>query len=528
MTLIERDAGARRGAAGWIILVAAVPLLALAALANPDRFNPDAVGYLALARHWYRGDWGLAISGYWGPLFPWLAALLLPMTGDALAAGRAVMAVSGLLFLAGGMALLRALALPAEARVAGAVCLLGFALAWSVHIMTPDLLLAALLMSGVAVALGGRSGLGLSRAVLGGALFGLAYYAKGVALPLGLGFAVMCGAWHLTGGVPWRVALARVVLGVAAMLAVAAPWITVLSVHYGKPTMGTTGTINLAIAGPAYTPVPGQVFLGHPAFATFHAPPPGRVTAWEEPDPAAYVTWSPVADAASARHALQLVRSNLDGTIGGLRGFDAIGLGLAALVLGMLAVGTGLRPWQAAIAPVGMVAGIYLPVVSAPETRYLVPAYAFLVAAAAGLACTLAAAGGGRWAKLRRAAAALLVAGAFLFPLRHDIAIALLGRPNPALVAAREVAARVQEAGVPGGIASVEELGFAAIFAAFLLDRPFQGTEAALPPPGRFAELGTGVVLVRPGGAADQALAQQPGALRMPLRSTAVAAWRLR
>lgn len=518
----ERSGEASGRLCTGMVLLAAVPLLAWAAIANPDRFNPDAVSYLLLARHWRAGAWDLALSGYWGPLFPWLVALLLPFVPDAIVAGRVVMAGSALLFLWGGMRVLHALQVPRGAWLAGAACLLVFAVAWSVAIMTPDLLVSGLLLSAMASALapGWRQRPG--RQVAAGVLFGLAYYAKAVALPLGFGLLLACVAWQAAHGARWRVAgpAARMA---ATMLLVAAPWVTALSLNYGKPSIGTSGAINHATAGPPGVAMPGV----HPTFSSFHAPRAGRVTTWEEPSELPYAVWSPLSDATALRHQLRIVGGNLAASFATLRGFDALGLGVAALLLAPLAAGVGIRPWQGAILPVAMTVAIYLPVTSNGEPRYLMPAYPFLLAAALGLAGLLAAAGGS-WLAVRRGAAALLVALSFLVPLRHDAAIAMLGRPNPALLAAREVAAVVREAGIEGGIASVEELGFAALFAAFLLERPFLGTEATLPERGRLAALGAGVLLVRPGGAADRALAADAAAVRLPLATDAVAAWRVR
>lgn len=508
-------------------LLTAFPLLIIAAASNTDRFNPDAVAYLMLARHWQTGAWELAVSGYWGPLFPWLAVFAMPVSADLMAAGRAVMVISAMLFLGGGIALLRALQLPAEMRLAGGICLMAVAVAWSAHIMTPDLLVSGLLLLAAASMIGPRWQASIGRQLVAGLIFGVAYYAKGVALPLGLGLLLACAAWQALSGMGWREAALGAGRSLGVMLGVAAPWILVLSLHYGTPTFSTSGSVNLAIAGPAYND--GTTFAGHPAFSNFHAPREGRVTAWEEPTELPYTQWSPLSDLASMRHFLGVLRANATATIGTLRGFDAFGLGFAALLLAPLAAGAGLRPWQMAIVPVAMVGAVYLPSLSGGETRYFLPAYPFLVAAAAGVAGRLAS-GATRRLALARALAAGLVAVSFLVPLRHDVLIALGGRPNPALLSAREVAAAVQINGIPGGVASVGELGFAAIFTAFLLERPFMGTEATLPDVAALKELGAGILLVAPGGAADRALAADPlgRAGRIAHRPAGVAAWQLR
>ncbi|WP_137177909.1 hypothetical protein [Roseomonas sp. AR75] len=510
-----------------LLLLTAAVLFGLAAAVNPDRLNPDAIGYLMIARHWRSGAWDLALSGYWGPLLPWLVAALEPLTGDALRAARLAMAGSALLFLGGAMAFLRAAGVPSAARAVGGLCLLAFALAWSVRIITPDLLVSGLLLGGLAAALQPGWVMRFRQQALVGLLFGLAYYAKAVALPLGLGLVALCGLWHAAaGGAGWRAA-GPTLRSAVVLLLVAAPWIGALSAQYGKPSFGTSGAVNLALVGPSYVAAAGGRFdPPHPAFTTFHAPREGRVTAWEEATEMPYAAWSPWADAASLRHLGRVMRNNLERSLVTLRGFDAIGLGLVALLLAPLAVVGGAHAWRFALLPAAMLTAIYLPVLSNGEARYLMLAYPLMLAAAGGMAFALA--GEGRWRDLRRALAALLLLLAFLLPLRHDIAVAVLGRPNPAVLAARQVAHAIGAQDVPGGIASVGELGFAAIFAAYFAGRPFLGTEDALPEDDRLRRLQPGVVLVAPGSAADRALETEPGARRLLPSGTTVAAWRLR
>ena len=499
--------------------MAALPLLVAAQLANPDRLNPDAVAYLTLARHWLAGNWGLAASGYWGPLFPGLVAALLTVAPDAMAAGRIAMVVSALLFILGALMLLRAMGLPVAARLAGAACLPGLALAWSVQIMTPDLLVSGLMLLGVATALDPRWPIDERRQWLSGLLLGTAYLAKTVAFPLGLALIPLCAAWHAAAGGFRRAALSAALRGLAAMLLVALPWIVVLSVQQGRPSIGTSGAINFAIAGPHYVEAAGGVLAAHhPAFTSFHAPRAGRVTAWEQPSEMGYVRWSPLTDGASALHFLRVVRSNAAGALEALRGFDTLGLGLAALLLALLAGGRG--AWRFGALPVGMLCAIYLPSLSLGEPRYFLLAWPFLFAAAAGMATVSA-------SRALRAVGAAAIACCFLLPLRHDIAVALTGRPNPALLAARQVADAVRESGAGGGVASVEELGFAAIFTAFLLGRPFLGTEPALAGTDALRALGAGVLLVAQGGAADRALEAEKLAERLA-QAGSIAAWRLR
>jgi len=50
----------------------------------PLNFNPDSIALLQLAEYWRGGQWNLAVSSYWGPLFPILLSPLLAIGIDPL------------------------------------------------------------------------------------------------------------------------------------------------------------------------------------------------------------------------------------------------------------------------------------------------------------------------------------------------------------------------------------------------------------------------------------------------------------
>jgi hypothetical protein len=112
-------------------------------------------------------------------------------------------------------------------------------------------------------------------------------------------------------------------------------------------------------------------------------------------------------------------------------------------------------------------------------------------------------------------------------PLRYDIAVALTGRANPYFLMAQQVAEAARAAAVPGGVASVGEMGFVAIFTAFLLNRPFVGTEDTLPDLDRLRRLGTGVLIVGRDRPEDVALAGDAHVTKLPTHAATVVAYRL-
>jgi hypothetical protein len=437
-----------------------------------------------------------------------------------------VMAASGVVFLAGAVSVFRAFRLPPKALLAGAWMALGWSIFWSVRNISPDLLLAglvslalaatveAMLVSGrslCASVLKGNAPTNRARrlAIAAGLWWGVAYLAKAVALP----FAVLVTASFAVCAAGGRVGCRRELaqrLGLLwlCLALVTAPWITVLSLHYGKFTFSTTGPIAHALAGP------GEESRYHPAMVTLHHPEDGRVTQWEEPSRMVYRFWSPLASEVNFRHQLGVMAQNSATMFGWLApwagwlgdegmppwrrwlgAFDLLGLGAVALAL---VVGSMVsdwpralpRRWGLAAVPVVVLGGLYLPFfVMAEDSRYFWPAWPCLwVLAVVG------------WTRVSREwrTEFRAVLWAFAIPAAVWCGAALRGLPNPAAETARQLAARLQSAGHTGPLAGSGSLpgGRTGLYVAFLLRESWLGDEPQAGPEA-FAAAGARVVVMR-------------------------------
>lgn len=500
----------------WVFAVQAV-LLVVAAVRNVHQLNPDAVAYMRIAGYYAGGQWDLAVTGYWGPLLSWLMVPLLKAGMAPLVAARVVMALSGVVFLCGAVAVFRSFRLPRLALVTGAWIAAGWSVFWSVRNISPDLLMAGLVGLAVRATVEGFLFARRSRLIAAGTWWGVAFLAKAVALPLAvlvtasfIGFAAS-GRPELRRGLAVR--LGTVWLCLTLM---AGPWIGGLSLHYGKFTFSTTGPIAHALAGP------GERSRYHPAMVTLHQPDAGRVTQWEEPSRMAYRFWSPFSSAENFRHQLEVVWWNA-GTIaswlqgvrwltgaedvrsvaGMLPGFDLLGLSLVA-VAGGLAVGCiqarRLRRvrWCWAVGPVVCLGGLYLPFwVQAEDQRYFYAALPFVwVLVIGGWRWTCAQ--GWIWTRTIRLRLFRLAAVAFLIPAGLWLSAAIWGIPNPASRTARELSAELGALRVNGPFAGSASLtgGRTGLYTAFLLGERWLGDDAAAPP-AAFEAAGVRVVFLR-------------------------------
>lgn len=511
-----------------LVLIFAVQaaLLAIAAGRNAHQLNPDAVAYCRLAGYYAGGQWELAVTGYWGPLLSWLMVPLLKVGCAPLAAARVVMAVSGVVFLAGAVSVFRAFRLPRMALLAGAGIAAAWSVFWSVRNISPDLLMAGL--AGLAMAatleavlapcrrlavaasngeIAAAASRRQGRAIAAGMWWGLGYLAKAVALP----WAVLVTAGFALFAASGRPELRRELaarLGVIwlCLALVAGPWMAALSLHYGKFTFSTTGPIAHALAGP------GEASRYHPAMVTLHQPDAGRVTQWEEPSRMAYRFWSPFASGENFWHQFGTIMRNAKTMIDWiapahgwlsvgemppwrrwLGTFDFLGLGALGIVAVLSHGGCvwrrgNLRRGRMAvlvIAPLGL---LYLPFFVMPEdNRYFYPLWPCLwVVALAALP---------RERSWRRRLFPLVTAS-FAATAVLWCGAALRGLPNPAAETAHRLAAELKAAGQAGPLAGSGLLpgGRAGLYTAFLLGGRWLGDEPEAAP-SRCAAAGAEIVV---------------------------------
>jgi hypothetical protein len=483
--------------AGALAAVAFVQLalLLVGARAALGRLNPDGVAYLRLARYLREGSWSLALSGYWGPL---LSVLMAPFVGvgDPLLAARAAMVLSALVFLTGCAALLGVMGLRHGERVAACLVAALASVAWSTATITPDLLFAGLFAFATGQTLDDRW-LTRQGALASGVLWGLAYYAKGIAVPIALVSLGLVGLLRLRRGDGRSAVLRSTLLSLLGLGAVSLPWIVALSVHYGRPTVSTSGTLTYAAVGPRHLP------WVHPFDTTLNAPAAGRITSWEDPDPASYRPWSPLESREYLAFQLRLAQTNLRRIVGHLLTFAVAALAPLSLVAAaFLVVGQACRPrpagsdeaWPWAVLPALVVCLLYIPTF-ARDLRYLYPAFPICLGLSLRLARRLAA---------RRPSPALgptltgLVLAAYLLPVLGPLWASHEPRINPGAATARLLATRLEGLGLAGPVAGGGiAADHAGLFAAFFLEERWLGDE---PPPhvADFLRMGARVLLVNP------------------------------
>lgn len=464
-----------------LALVIQIPLLIAAGSSHLNQMNPDAVAYLRVARYYLEGRFDLGVNGYWGPLFSWLLAPLLPLVDEPAVAARIVMGLSALIYWVGGTCLLQALGFDRMTVGIGAVLIALFSINMSVATISPDLLMSGLLLLALQYTLAPAAG---RRPLVAGLFYGLAYLAKAVALPMALVLLTAIALIRVyAGGATRHAALCAVTWSTVGLVLIALPWITVLSWHYGKPTFSTSGSISHAFVGPQ------NPDRKHPTFVVHHVPEAGRVTSWEDPtalrDHALYQSWSPFASIADFRHQIRLMVDNGCEVLRRLVKFDGLGLGITSAILGLMCFRPWRRsfathPWRLAAPAIAVMAGIYLPVYADAE-RYYLGCYPLLLASAFGVVGAFAELAGTRFLitvyaarpAAMRSAATVLVAAIFgaALPARLQQALSH-GYVTPSYVLAQRLAPLLPST---EPIVSVGDSGRVALYTAFLTGQPYYG-----------------------------------------------------
>jgi len=473
-----------------------VIFLAWAIWPNRNNLNPDGISYLRLATYYAELKTPLMISGYWGPMLSWIAAVWIKLGVPVLVAGRVSMALSAVVFAWGARALLRAFPLPAWAQQVGFGLAVLWSVFWSIEYISPDLLVCGLMCFGAARMLRGDWVTDRKQNVVSGVIWGLAYLAKAVALPMAFAVGtVIAWLWH------WREKRngRQVWMGLAitwiACLAVGLPWMAVLSVHYGKPTFSTSAAIAHAVVGPP------DVERYHPYARTIHKPDPGRITAWEDPSTMPYKYWSPFESGEYFKHQLRVMRQNAVTVLVLLGGFDVLHTGLIGLagcvLLAVFHKHAAARSWLLLPCMAVCLAMVYLPVyVQIVDQRYFYFCYPVIWAAVCGVLVWLAA----TRLELRRVIAWVLGGVAFISfiaPAVLGLMVALTGLPDAASQSASDLAVRLRGKGIVGPVVGSGMVagGRAGLYMAFLLEQPWYG-DAAEPSAVAYEKSGARLVVV--------------------------------
>ena len=237
----------------------------------------DGVSYLSIAEHWANGRSDLAVNGFWSPLLSFLLVPAALVGAPMFLSGQILMGLIGLFALAMVKRLMRVLnydTLVDDLLVIGAVPLVVYA---SISLLTPDLLMAALLLGYLSTMIDRRPMSPVRRGVIAGCWAGAAFLAKAYALPFVVAHLVLTVLVRLVrrSDLGQRRTVALVAMGVTALWVL--PWATVLSVDAGRPIVTTVGDYHVDVTSRGSS---GNAFVWAGILPPTHE---FAVSAWEDP-----------------------------------------------------------------------------------------------------------------------------------------------------------------------------------------------------------------------------------------------------
>lgn len=314
-----------------------VPLAALLAISIPlhirhrDLVTSDAPAYIRRAVYLAQGDFYNSVSSYWSPLFIWVtAAFIRAGSSPNHAAHIAQQSLAAIGVFSFTLLLRRTLSLPWWIRAAAASSFAAFIAAWSIRNISPDGVLASLLLLYLATLAHPRFHQQRIWPILAGTAAGLAYLSKAYGLPFVLlHLPLTLLLFRRRPELSLRQRLRSLLLATIPLAIIAGTWIAVLSVKYHGLTIACVGPRAHALVGPV---------MRQRYYNELRLPPDPFAMAWENPEELRYDFWSPFDSLAHLRYQAGIILGNLHQMIRDLHWIAFGYAGVVVLLAALLAV----------------------------------------------------------------------------------------------------------------------------------------------------------------------------------------------
>jgi hypothetical protein len=272
------------------------------------RIDPDAISYISIAQKYLRGEWTDAVNGFWGPLYSWLLIPFLACRMEPMASAALLSILIGLFALAGAVLLLGRFESSEAIRRGVMLALVPVFLCFALSVRSPDLLVAGILCFYFYRIFDPEYGVRRWDGILCGALGALAYLAKSYAFFFILPHFILLGILHMHDaadqGAKGKI-LKHCLIGLLAFSLLSGLWITVISLKYGRPTVGTAGAYNHVRTNPASW---GSFYLE----GVIAAPPnETAVSIMEDPTDLPVPTWNPFESPEALAYQVTVIVKNI-------------------------------------------------------------------------------------------------------------------------------------------------------------------------------------------------------------------------
>jgi len=267
--------------------------------------NGDGIVYISIAKHYLNGRISYAINGYWRPLYSWLLIPFISLwqgnIGNVIVT-KVLAIILGLLTLMAVNSILDKLSFDILYKTVILLALIPFMLFSTFYFVTPDLLVACILLYYFSFLIDEKYRKLTSFGVITGFLGALAFLAKSYCFYFFLVHFILVNLFFMKNFIEGRPIIKKnLLLGLSIFLVISGVWAGIISEKYGEVTVGTAGSYNYAIIGPESS---GQVMLYQGILA-----PPNEfaVSSWEDPSYFKVKKWSPLESTQAFSHQIMII-----------------------------------------------------------------------------------------------------------------------------------------------------------------------------------------------------------------------------
>lgn len=295
-------------------------------LYNSHSFNSDGVSYVNIAHDYFNGHYATAINRYWGPLFSWILVSFMHIFGNnpsqSLFAAKILSLIVGLFTLIGFRLLFNIFNIDDKIGNILLLSLIPEIIFFSFRWVTPDLLIACILIFYLAFILSPEYSNKTSFAVLCGLLGGLAYLAKGYGFAFFIASFTVFNCLYLLKMKSKRTnILKNAFLGFGIFLVVSGLWVGVMDSKYGYLTIGSSAQFNVELT--SINPIADSVEIN----GLSDLPNKYAVSFWEDPSnfQPKIVQRQPLD---LIDHRLEVIWNNIVIFLGIIEGFSLLSIGI--------------------------------------------------------------------------------------------------------------------------------------------------------------------------------------------------------
>jgi hypothetical protein len=270
--------------------------------------NSDGIAYISIAKHYLNGHISYAINGYWSPLYSWLLIPFIyswPGNIGNVMVTKVLAIVLGLLTLLAVNSILDKLSFDIRQKTIILLALIPFMLFSTFYFVSPDLLVACILLYYFNYLIDNNYRKSTSLGVITGILGVMAFLAKSYCFYFFLVHFVLVNLFFMKNFPKDRSVIKKnLLLGLSIFLLISGVWAGIISEKYGEVTVGTSGSYNYAIMGPEYN--------DHVMRYQILSPPNEfAVSSWEDPSYFKVKKWSPLESKQNFTHLIMIIFDNI-------------------------------------------------------------------------------------------------------------------------------------------------------------------------------------------------------------------------